>query len=810
VLDEFEKWLRISVDPFIDGQVKLIVRRKEDPLALHKCCAEGNHTLLRMLLSEGGWDLTHTDDNNMTAAHVACQKGHIQCLAAISNELSKSSDLSLGDVFRADRKLPHLLYVAAEYGQNEVVRFFLTDPSIRCTVGFDDSALSKTVLNLHHANDTAIEDIVGMLVHLRLCRLTPNVLRTLSSVPLHQRLALLKALIRTFPDEHSALCMPIEGSSPETMALCAPKCDLLDAMLASVELCFLKQDVECLTALLQNVRDDFAKPVLTRAVDALIRSVWEDEATAILFCKRVLEVASSRCSPLGEFLDSISALHAACGKLKPSFVKDMLDGGASPIKQGINGFAPAYLCLELISRDKVPSGTSATDLVIEVMELLLAAPGCTVDHMVSKAGATALMVASQNNDMPIVKYLLSKGASIKAVDAKNKSAVHYAAMMGSDGSLEQLLKAGAPADVLTKTGLSALEVSLEHLAQAKPVHAVERKAASAVTNKPKNPKKAAAAAATTTAEEKHEMTEVDKLADSLERPWANNVRQALQWIRSLDLLLEYGCPIRPERAPLVDRVLAKLVKSGADMTLCDRLKTWQAKHLTTNGKKVDDWSQQQQQARDEKELNDVPAEDAVVVDGKGLEKPAWDVAAVPQIEETTPAQEVTRDSTTDSGYLAQPPTTPQGIDAQQGDSSGTADSSPTRSGDEHEGAAEEEEGVVAEAEADADEGFQVVQSRRKKKETANGSAGESKERSPRGERRYRSQQRRYHRPPTNNNNTNTITTNNITPTNTNTSTTTNSTTNNNTNTTNSSNTIANPKSLSEPENDSVSPTTNHY
>jgi ankyrin repeat protein len=70
-------------------------------------------------------------------------------------------------------------------------------------------------------------------------------------------------------------------------------------------------------------------------------------------------------------------------------------------------------------------------------------------------GITGLHYASANGHEAVVKYLLTRGARVNAINQRKNSALHWAALNGHETIVEMLLANGAVADVKNEDGRSA-------------------------------------------------------------------------------------------------------------------------------------------------------------------------------------------------------------------------------------------------------------------------------------------------------------------------------------------------------------------
>lgn len=82
---------------------------------------------------------------------------------------------------------------------------------------------------------------------------------------------------------------------------------------------------------------------------------------------------------------------------------------------------------------------------------------------INKDGSTLLHSAVKKNDRDLLKYLVSHGLEVNALDANGQSALHLAAMQGNDVEiLKYLLEAGADKKVLTSFDESAYDLASQN------------------------------------------------------------------------------------------------------------------------------------------------------------------------------------------------------------------------------------------------------------------------------------------------------------------------------------------------------------
>ena len=142
-----------------------------------------------------------------------------------------------------------------------------------------------------------------------------------------------------------------------------------------------------------------------------------------------------------------TALHLAAERSGGGpFVTALLAGGADPTwKQRESGATAIYL-----------AARSATD--IDTLAALMAFGGGQGEiNMAQVEGRTPLMVAvAQDRPMPVIRFLLDRGAAIDAETEAGNTALHFAAMYASDSQVVGTLMALTEAPCATdETGRSA-------------------------------------------------------------------------------------------------------------------------------------------------------------------------------------------------------------------------------------------------------------------------------------------------------------------------------------------------------------------
>lgn len=93
---------------------------------------------------------------------------------------------------------------------------------------------------------------------------------------------------------------------------------------------------------------------------------------------------------------------------------------------------------KVVSSEEVFDAVSKGDL--SLLESLL--KNCDV-NAVNSSGETLLHVAASNGHVPVIEYLISKGAKVDAKDGKRRTPLHRAAEKGHEEAVKVLLRAGA-------------------------------------------------------------------------------------------------------------------------------------------------------------------------------------------------------------------------------------------------------------------------------------------------------------------------------------------------------------------------------
>jgi ankyrin repeat protein len=140
--------------------------------------------------------------------------------------------------------------------------------------------------------------------------------------------------------------------------------------------------------------------------------------------------------------DGTTALHWAAERGDIDLAKVLIRAGANVRAANRYGITPLRLACE--------QGAAA------VVEALLAA-GADVNERRAESGDTLLMVAARSGHADIVRTLVAHHAELDAVEpARGQTALMWAAAERHADVVKALLDAGAKADIISTTGLSAL------------------------------------------------------------------------------------------------------------------------------------------------------------------------------------------------------------------------------------------------------------------------------------------------------------------------------------------------------------------
>ncbi|KAK4573996.1 hypothetical protein LTR86_001757 [Recurvomyces mirabilis] len=174
------------------------------------------------------------------------------------------------------------------------------------------------------------------------------------------------------------------------------------------------------------------------------------------------DAAIDRKVPDSDELDFASgtALQAACEYGRLDVVETLLRRGADP---NLNG--------RILSR---PLVVATQDAKLEILKLLLAAPGTEPNVHGGESQATPLIFAAANMSVEAVRLLLQKGADINAKDNLGDTALIMAAWKGDRDCVEHLCDQGA--DVTYRSphrGLASQVAANEHHADCENVLAAK-------------------------------------------------------------------------------------------------------------------------------------------------------------------------------------------------------------------------------------------------------------------------------------------------------------------------------------------------
>ena len=81
-------------------------------------------------------------------------------------------------------------------------------------------------------------------------------------------------------------------------------------------------------------------------------------------------------------------------------------------------------------------------------------------NIVGESGRTALMFASMNGRIEIVRLLLDKGIDPNMVDKYDKTALHFASISGNTGIVKLLLDRGTDLDIVDNYGTALMWASM--------------------------------------------------------------------------------------------------------------------------------------------------------------------------------------------------------------------------------------------------------------------------------------------------------------------------------------------------------------
>ncbi|KAF4537795.1 Ankyrin repeat protein [Lasiodiplodia theobromae] len=160
-------------------------------------------------------------------------------------------------------------------------------------------------------------------------------------------------------------------------------------------------------------------------------------------------------------------LAAACSKAAPRTVETLLNYKANPNIIGANGVAtplwfsavnvPNDECVRAMLRhganpnheqfkqpllNAVVCSSHKVDTIVSICNALLNGRQPINVNAFDSSGVTALMLAAELEELPVVRWLLNNGADVNMLDDQNRSAIYYAVSAGSTTAVEELLKFG--------------------------------------------------------------------------------------------------------------------------------------------------------------------------------------------------------------------------------------------------------------------------------------------------------------------------------------------------------------------------------
>jgi ankyrin repeat protein len=237
----------------------------------------------------------------------------------------------------------------------------------------------------------------------------------------------------------------------------------------------------------------------TKAIHALLKrgvkvdSLGANKETPLMWAVESGQVAASRllisrgASLKAGMRDSGHTLLTVAAEAGNSdMVKLLLKSGANPREAGRYGIAPihcaanpAVAALLLDAGAQLTDGqdfgwapldSAAADGNLELVKFLVAR-GADVRAR-NKRGETALHSAASYNSPgydwavdisaklpPVIEYLISKGADVNAASNSGETALHAAAMSGHLGNVKTLIKHGAKVNARMKDGRTPLHMS---------------------------------------------------------------------------------------------------------------------------------------------------------------------------------------------------------------------------------------------------------------------------------------------------------------------------------------------------------------
>ena len=107
-----------------------------------------------------------------------------------------------------------------------------------------------------------------------------------------------------------------------------------------------------------------------------------------------------------------------------------------------------------------PLIAAAQEGKVEVVRLLLAVEGVSINQAITIGGGFPLYIACQNNHVEAARLLLAAQAQVDQVVHEGWSVCHKAALEGHVQVLEMLLEAGADVQLKSDDGLTALDMAI--------------------------------------------------------------------------------------------------------------------------------------------------------------------------------------------------------------------------------------------------------------------------------------------------------------------------------------------------------------
>jgi ankyrin repeat protein len=114
---------------------------------------------------------------------------------------------------------------------------------------------------------------------------------------------------------------------------------------------------------------------------------------------------------------------------------------------------------------KTDSGMTSFHLIPEVLDprILISLIECGIDvNSKDQRGNTPLMYAVMNQQIHVIKFLLTEGARINEVNNEGESAIFISAKQGCPETFELLYKHGARLNIVNKDSKSLEEICRRH------------------------------------------------------------------------------------------------------------------------------------------------------------------------------------------------------------------------------------------------------------------------------------------------------------------------------------------------------------